>query len=356
MQHRQSDPEIRIGDRVVGPGHPTYVIAEISANHGKQLDRAVELVERAAQAGADAVKLQTYTADTMTIDCDKQVFRVREGTLWAGRTYYDLYSEAATPWEWHPVLQQAAAAARIQLFSSPFDATAVDFLADLNVPAFKIASFEIVDHELIRYAASKGRPLILSTGMASAAEIDAAIAVARDAGAVGVGLLRCNSSYPAPHAQMGLRTIPDMAQRWNVPVGLSDHTLGICAAVTAVALGACILEKHFTLDRAEPGPDSAFSIEPSEFASLVAAVRETEDTLGGVRYGPSPAEENSAQFRRSLFVVRDTQAGEPFTRENVRAIRPGAGLPPRYLGGILGCRATRDIERGTPLAWDAVEH
>jgi N-acetylneuraminate synthase len=280
---------------------------------------------------------------------------VGEGTLWAGRTLYDLYAEAYTPWEWLPELQAAAAQHGLDLFSSPFDHTAVDFLAKHDVPAYKIASFELVDHELIRYAASKGKPLILSTGMATAKEIDDAVRVAREGGAAGVALLRCNSAYPAPPEEMDLRTIPDMVDRWRAPVGLSDHTVGVTAAVAAVALGACILEKHFTLTRDEPGPDSAFSLEPKEFAALVLAVREAEAAAGSVRYGPSDREQPSLAFRRSLFAVQDVRAGDPFTEENVRAIRPGQGLAPKELPRVLGRRAAADIERGTPLTWELVE-
>lgn len=347
-------PEIVIAGQPVGPSHGVYVIAELSANHAQRLDRAVELVAMAADVGADAVKVQTYTPDTLTIDSDKEPFRVGEGTLWAGRTLYGLYAEAYTPWEWLPELQAAAEARGLHLFSSPFDNTAVDFLAKHDVPAYKIASFELVDHELIRYAASKGKPLILSTGMATVEEIDDAVRVAREGGAAGVALLRCNSAYPAPAEEMDLRTIPDMVDRWRAPIGLSDHTLGVTAAVAAVALGACILEKHFTLSRDEPGPDSAFSLEPDEFAAMVVAVREANAAAGSVRYGPSPRERSSLAFRRSLFVVRDIRAGEPFTEENVRAIRPGHGLPPKERARVLGRRAAKDLDRGTPLTWDLV--
>lgn len=347
--------ELTISGRRVGPGHPTYVIAELSANHGGRLERAVELVHLAARAGADAVKVQTYRPDSMTIDSDREPFQVKGGTLWDGRTLYDLYAEAMTPWEWHADLQGEAKAAGVHFFSSPFDTAAVDFLVELEVPVLKIASFELVDHELIRYAAGQGRPLIMSTGMAAADEIEEALAVAVDAGAPGVALLRCNSAYPASPSEMDLRTISDMARRWNVPVGLSDHTLGTAAAIVAVSLGGCILEKHFTFSRDEPGPDSAFSLEPDEFAHLVAAVREAEAEIGSVRYGPSAREHSSLAFRRSLFAVEDVAAGELFTRANVRAIRPGDGLAPKHLDRVLGRPAAGRVERGTPLAWDLVE-
>lgn len=338
------------GRRPIGAGHPCYVIAELSANHGGDLDRAVELVQRAAEAGADAVKLQTYRADTLTIDCGADPFVVSGGTPWDGRTLFDLYGEAFTPWEWHPQLQREAANAGVDFFSAPFDDTAVDLLVGLGVPMLKIASFELVDHELIRYAAATGKPLLLSTGMATAEEIDDAVGVAREAGADALALLRCNSAYPAPAAEMDLRTIPDMAARWDVPIGFSDHTLGIAAAVTAVTLGACLLEKHLTLSRGQPTPDSAFSLEPHEFRAMVDAVRDAEAALGSVRYGPSTSESSSLVFRRSLFAVADIAEGELFSEENVRAIRPGYGLPPKGLSEVLGRRSTRAIERGTPLS------
>ncbi|MGH9226791.1 MAG: pseudaminic acid synthase [Acidimicrobiales bacterium] len=347
-------PHFAIGDRQVGPGHRTYVIAELSANHGGSYDRAVELVRLAAEAGADAVKVQTYRPDTMTLDLAQEPFVVSGGTLWDGRTLHDLYTEAMTPWEWHAPLQAEARQAGVDFFSSPFDAAAVDLLVDLDVPVLKIASFELVDHGLIRYAAATGRPLIMSTGMATADEIDEALAIAREAGAAGIALLRCNSAYPAPNAEMDLRTIVDMQARWDLPIGLSDHTLGTTAAVVAVSLGACILEKHFTLSRAEPGPDSAFSLEPVEFAAMVAAVREAEAVQGGIRYGPSRREQSSVAFRRSLFAVADIDSGQPFTEENVRAIRPGQGLAPKHLAAVLGRRARCRIERGTPLSWELI--
>jgi N-acetylneuraminate synthase len=330
------------------------VNAEISANHGQSFERARELLRHAKEAGADAVKLQTYTADTLTIDADLPPFRIKEGTLWSGRNLHDLYEEAYTPWEWQPRLKEEADELGIHLFSTPFDGTAVDFLEKMDPPAHKIASFELVDHGLIRRVAATGRPMILSTGMATSDEIDAALRVAIDGGAGGVVLLRCNSAYPASPAEMDLRTIPDMVDRWNVPVGLSDHTLGSTAAVVAVTLGACVLEKHITFSRQEPGPDSAFSLEPAEFAALVRAVRDAEASIGDVRYGPSASERASLGFRRSLFAVADIAGGEEFTEENVRSIRPGDGLPPADLPRVLGRRAARSIARGTPMSWDLV--
>jgi pseudaminic acid synthase len=340
-----------IGGRPVGVGHPTYVIAEISANHHQRLDRAVELVRLAAAAGADAVKLQTYTPDTLTLDSDREPFVV-EGTVWEGRRLYDLYAEAMTPWDWYGPLAEEATANGMHLFSTPFDRTAIEFLEQFEPPAYKIASFELVDLALIRAAASTGRPLIMSTGMATADEVDEAVAAARDSGAGGIVLLRCNSAYPADPAEMDLRTIPEMRSRWQVPIGLSDHTLSTTAAVAAVALGAAVLEKHVTFSRDEPGPDSSFSLEPQELRELVTVVRETEASLGGVRFGPSPSERRSLAFRRSLFVVTDLRAGDVLTEENVRSIRPGHGLAPKHLPEVLGRAVRRDVEAGTPLAWD----
>jgi len=349
-----SEAVIKIGGRLVGPGHPVFVIAELSANHAGDYERAADLVRSAAEAGADAVKLQAYTPDSMTIACDDDVFRVGEGTQWAGRNLYDLYAEAQTPWEWHEPLKELAESVGLQLFSSPFDRRALRFLDELGVPAIKIASFEIVDLALVRAAAETGRPLILSTGMATKAEIAEAVSAARAAGAEQIALLRCNSAYPAPAAEMDLRTIPDMASEWHVPVGLSDHTLGMATAVASVALGASLLEKHVTLSRSEPGPDHAFSLEPHELMAMVEAVREAEQSLGTVRYGPSERENASLAFRRSLFVVADVSAGDRFTTDNVRSIRPSAGLAPKHLDTVLERRAARDLKRGTPLTWDAV--
>jgi N-acetylneuraminate synthase len=346
---------IEIAGRAIGPGQPVYVIAELSANHGQSLARALELVDLAADAGADAVKLQTYTPETMTLDLDLPAFRVGDGTLWAGRRLADLYAEAMTPWEWYPELADAARRRGLALFSTPFDRTAVDFLVEHGAPAFKIASFELVDLPLIREAASHGRPLIMSTGMASADEIDAAVRAATEAGAAGVALLRCNSSYPAPTTEMDLRTIPDMAARWQVPIGLSDHTLDVTALTAALALGACLLEKHFTLDRGEPGPDAAFSLEPDELAKTVQTVRTVEAALGRVRYGPSPSEQASLAFRRSVWVTRPVAEGETFTEDNLRALRPAGGIAPDELAGVVGRRARRGIDAGTALTWDLVD-
>jgi N-acetylneuraminate synthase len=345
---------VEIDGRLVGPGEPCYVIAELSANHNNDLRRALELVEAAAAAGADAVKLQLYTPDSLTLDSDMPAFRISGGTLWDGRTLYDLYREAMTPWEWYPDLADAARAAGLHCFASAFDAASVEFLVAHDTPAIKIASFELVDVDLLATAAATGKPLLLSTGMASYEEIDRAVRTVRCAGTGGLGLFRCNSAYPAEPREMDLRTLPNIRAAWRAPVGLSDHTLDSTAATVAVALGACMIEKHLTLSRTDGGPDAGFSLEPDEFAALVRAVREAEAVLGSVRYGPSPSERSSTAFRRSLFVVEDVEAGELFTAANVRSIRPGTGLAPRELRNVLGKPAASRVERGTPLAWDLV--
>jgi pseudaminic acid synthase len=345
---------IRIGKRQIGPEHAAYVVAELSANHNQSFDHAVRIIEAAKEAGADALKLQTYTADTMTIASNLEYFRIGGGTLWDGRNLHDLYCEAFTPWEWQPKLQAVAQDLGLDFFSSAFDATAVDFLEKMNVPAHKVASCELVDIPLIQKMARTGKPLIISTGMATAEEIDEALQTAREAGATEIALLKCTSAYPAPAEEMNLRTIPEMAQRFAVPVGLSDHTMGISTPVAAVALGACIIEKHLTLSRATPGPDSGFSLEPHEFKAMVDAVRTAEKALGEVHFGLSEKEAASRVLRRSLFVVRDVKRGEVFTPVNVRSIRPGFGLHTRHLDEVLGKRAACDIERGTPLNWDLV--
>lgn len=346
---------LTIRNRQIGPGDPVYIIAELSANHHRDFAHAVRLVHAAKQAGADAVKLQTYTADTLTIRCQRPEFRIAGGTPWDGRYLHDLYGEACMPWEWQPKLKAVADDLGLALFSTPFDASAVDFLEWMAVPGYKIASFEIVDLPLIEKAAGTGKPLLLSTGMATREEIADAVQSARDAGADSVALLKCTSAYPAPPESMNLRTLADMAEQFWCPVGLSDHTLSIAAAVTAVALGACIIEKHLTLSRAVQGPDSAFSLEPHEFQAMVDAVRAAEKAVGEVRYGPGGDEEKCRLFRRSLFVVADVQIGETFTEQNVRAIRPGHGLPPKHLPAVLGRRAAVSIERGTPLSWEFID-
>jgi N-acetylneuraminate synthase len=347
-------PQITIGSRAIGAGLPAYLIAEISANHHQDFDQAVKLVQAAKASGADAVKLQTYTADTMTIASEREEFRIGGGTIWDGRNLYELYAQAYTPWEWQPRLKIVANDLGMDLFSSPFDATAVDFLETMGVPAYKLASFELVDLPLIQKMARTGKPLIMSTGMATQEEIDEALQATRSSGATQIALLKCTSAYPAAPDDMNLRTIPELSRRCGVPVGLSDHTMGTAVAVTAIALGACIVEKHLTLSRSQPGPDSAFSLEPREFREMVDAVRVAEKALGEVHFGVSAKETSSRIFRRSLFVVKDIKRGEEFTPENVRSIRPGHGLHTRHLAEILGQTATHDIERGTPMSWELV--
>ncbi|MBI3475470.1 MAG: pseudaminic acid synthase [Acidobacteria bacterium] len=354
MGDKQVSETIYIGGREIGAGCPVYIVAEVSANHNGRFEQAEKIVEAAKEAGADAVKLQTYTADTITIACDREPFQIGGGTLWDGKTLHELYQEACMPWEWQPKLKSAAEALGMQCFSSAFDSTAVTFLETLNVPAHKLASFELVDLALIQKMASTGKPLIMSTGMATLEEIEEAVTVARTAGAKQIALLKCTSAYPAPAEEMNLRTIPELARRFDVPVGLSDHTMGVAVPVAAVSLGACIIEKHLTLSRADGGPDSGFSLEPAEFKLMVEAVRTAERALGDVHFGVSEREARSRVFRRSLFVVRDLKAGEIFTEENVRSIRPGHGLHTRHLIEILGKRAAVDIVRGTPLRWDLV--
>ena len=343
-----------INGRSIGPGHPTYIIAELSANHRQDFQQAVRLVEAAKEAGADAVKLQTYTPDTITIRCDSPEFVHGNESLWAGRSLYNLYAEAYMPWEWQPKLKRVADDLGMELFSTAFDLTAVEFLEQIDIPIHKIASFELVDLALIRKVAQTSKPVIMSTGMASLAEIDEAVRAFREASGIQLALLKCTSAYPAPPEEMNLRTIPHLVQAFRVPVGLSDHTLGIAVPVAAVALGACIIEKHFTLSRSELGPDSAFSLEPHEFEAMVGAVRTAEKALGGVNYDLTEKEKASRVFRRSLFVVQDMKAGDLFTDQNVRSIRPGHGLPPKGFSDVAGRQAVRDIQRGTPLTWKLI--
>lgn len=348
-----SETLAHIDGRPIGPGHPPYVVAEMSGNHNGDIRRALDLISAAAGAGADAVKIQTYTADTITLDVDRPEFKIHGG-LWDGRTLYELYQEAQTPFAWHAAIFARARQRGVTLFSSPFDETAVDLLHDLGAPAFKIASFEAVDLPLIKYAASKGKPLIISTGMANLEEMRTARDTALAAGAPGVLLLHCVSSYPATFADANVRTIPDMAARFGCPIGLSDHTPGTAAAVTAVAVGACCIEKHFTLARADGGPDAAFSLEPAEFKALVADTKNAWAALGVAHYDVLGAERANLQFRRSLYVAADVKAGQPLTRANIRSVRPGAGLPPGELDKVLGKPATRDLARGEPLDWSMV--
>lgn len=346
---------ISIAGRRIGAGEPTYVIAEMSGNHNGQREKAEALVRAAHDAGADAVKLQTYTADTITLDSDKEWFQVKSGTIWDGKTLHELYREAFTPWEWQPGLKSLAEDLGMACFSSPFDPTAVDFLEEMGVAAYKIASFELVDIGLIQKAASTGKPLIISTGMATLSEIDEAVTAARGAGCSELVLLRTNSAYPAPPEEMHLHTIPHLAKAFDVPAGLSDHTLGISVPVAAVALGACVVEKHLCLSREEPGPDSAFSLEPYEMKAMIEAIRVAERALGTVSYEATEKQRASRGFRRSLFVVKDIAKGERLTDENVRSIRPAVGLHTRHLNDVLGRHAKEAIEAGTPLQWDLLQ-
>jgi pseudaminic acid synthase len=343
--------DFAIAGRKIGAGCPPYVVAELSANHGGQLERAIQAIQEAKRCGADAIKLQTYTPDTMTIDHDGPDFRI-SGGLWDGRGLYELYREAHTPWDWHEALFEAGRKADIPVFSTPFDATAVELLAKLGAPAFKIASFELVDHDLIRCVARTGTPTVMSTGMASIAEIGEALEVFRSAGGRQMLLLHCISGYPTPVAQSNLRRIPALAAEFGVPIGLSDHTLGVSVSIAAVALGACFIEKHFIVRRDDGGPDSTFSIEPDQLRALTAGAREAFDALGSGAEERALVETSNLAFRRSLYVVRAIKEGEVFTNENIRAIRPGFGLAPKMLPSILGKVAARDLPRGTRVTAD----
>lgn len=347
---------INIAGRRIGMGEQPFIIAEMSGNHNQSLERALAIVDAAAKAGAHALKIQTYTPDTMTIDLDEREFHISDSkSLWAGASLYKLYGEAYTPWEWHqPIFDHARALGMIP-FSTPFDETAVDFLESLNVPCYKIASFENTDIQLIRRVAATGKPLIMSTGMATAAELDESVRAAREAGCRDLILLKCTSTYPATAENTNIRTIPHMRELFGCEVGLSDHTMGSGVSVASVALGASVIEKHFTLCRADGGVDSAFSMEPAELTDLVEATERAWRALGTVSYGPSEAERKSLQYRRSLYVVADISAGEVLAHEHVRAIRPGLGLPTKYLDILLGKRVVRDVARGTALTWDLIE-
>jgi N-acetylneuraminate synthase len=346
---------MRIGDREIGPHLRPYLIAEMSGNHNQSLDRALEIVDAAASAGADAIKLQTYTPETMTLNLSKPGFVIDDpNSLWAGRQLYDLYAEAYTPWEWHRPLMERAVAHGLHCFSTPFDDTAVDFLEQLGVPAYKIASFENVDLPLIRRVARTGKPMIISTGMASAAEIDEAVRAAREAGNRDLVLLKCTSTYPATPANTNLCTIPSMRDTFGCQVGLSDHTMGCGVAVAAVAFGAVVIEKHFTLRRAHGGVDSAFSMEPEEFRALRTETERAWQGLGGVVYGGTRDEDKSRIFRRSIYVAKDIKAGDILDASNVRVVRPGFGMPPRFIDVVLGKRVNRDLAAGSPLDWSYI--
>lgn len=346
----------KIGHHTIGADAPPFIIAEMSGNHNQSLDVALQIVEAAAKAGAHALKLQTYTAETMTLDLAEGEFFIKDpGSLWAGTSLYDLYEKAHTPWEWHAPIFARAKELGMLAFSTPFDDSAVDFLEGLEVPAYKIASFENTDLPLIRRVAATGKPLIISTGMASIAELDETVRAAREAGCKDLVLLKCTSTYPATPLNSNVRTIPHLRELFGCEVGLSDHSMGVGVSVAAVALGATVVEKHFTLDRSAGGVDASFSLEPAELASLVVETERAWQALGRVQYGPTEAERKSLVYRRSLYVTADMAAGEAFTGDNLRAIRPGLGLPPKHTDAVLGRRARTAIKRGTPLDWSLIE-
>lgn len=345
------NPKFAIADRPIGLDYPPYVIAELSANHNGKLDTALKIIEEARKAGADAVKLQTYTADTITLNSDAEEFQIHGG-LWDGKTLYQLYQEAHMPWEWHKPLFEHARKLDITIFSSPFDNTAVDLLEDLNAPAYKIASFEVVDLPLIKYVARTGKPMIISTGMADAEEIQEATDAAREGGCKELAILHCVSGYPAPAEDYNLRTIPDMIERFGLVTGLSDHTLDNTTAIASVVMGASIIEKHFTLDRSGGGPDDSFSLEPAELASLCRDSKTAWAALGKVDYGRKSSEQGNVKFRRSLYFVKDLKAGDVITADAVRSVRPGFGLPPKYYDSLLGKRVNRAVNQGTPVSCD----
>jgi N-acetylneuraminate synthase len=346
--------EISIDGRKIGPAYAPYVIAEMSANHNGNIDTAFKIIEEAKKAGADAIKMQTYTPDTLTLKSDLPDFQITDG-LWAGRTLYDLYEWAHTPWDWHKPLFHRARELGITIFSSPFDNTAIDLLEDLNAPAYKIASFEAVDLPLIKYAASTGKPMIISTGMADAEEIQEAITAAREGGCKQLAVLHCVSGYPAPAEDYNLRTIPDMIQRFGLVTGLSDHTLDNTTAITSVAMGASIIEKHFTLDRSGGGPDDSFSLEPADLAALCSGVKTAWLALGKVNYGRKSSELGNVKFRRSLYFVETLKAGDIITRANIRSVRPGFGLPPKEIESIIGRSVVRDIFPGEAVTLEALK-
>lgn len=344
---------MKIGEREIGKGKPAYIIAEMSANHAGDISRAKEIIHAAKEAGADCIKIQTYTPDTITINCDLPYFHISDGT-WNGENLYQLYKKAYTPWEWQKELLEEAKKTGIDFFSTPFDNTAVDFLEEIGIEFYKIASFELVDIPLIEYVASKGKPMIMSTGMATLAEIDEAVNAVRNQGNDNLALLRCASAYPAITDEMNLRTMQNMGETFGVPYGLSDHSMGSIGAVTAVALGASIIEKHFCIDRSIENPDSSFSMNPTEFKQMVCDIRQAEKAIGRVQYGSTEQEKPSQIFRRSIFCVKDIKKGEKLTQENVRIIRPGYGLAPKYYKDVLGQVALKNIERGTPLEMEMI--
>ena len=345
---------LEIMNKKIGGDYPTFIIAELSANHLQKYDNAVKLIRAAKEAGVDSVKLQTYTPDTITIDCNSEYFQIKQGTLWDGQTLYELYKKAYTPWEWQPKLKEIAESEGLICFSSVFDKTSVDFLEGINVPTYKIASFEITDIPLIEYVASKGKPIIISTGIATLSDIEEAVNACKRMGNNQIALLKCVSAYPTPLEDINLRTIPNLADTFKTVVGLSDHSLSISVPIASVALGACIIEKHLTLDRKLDGPDAAFSLELDEFKAMVKSVREVEKALGEVSYDLTEKMKKSREFSRSLLVAKYIKAGEIFSEDNTRSIRPGYGLHPKYLKDILGKRATQDIKKGIPLSRELV--
>ena len=342
---------IKIEDFIIEKHSKTFIIAELSANHGQDINIAKQTIKAAKDSGADAIKIQTYTADTLTIDCDNDYFKLASGTIWDGRTLYDLYSEAYTPWEWQEELMEYSKSIGLIFFSTPFDKTAVDFLEGINVPAYKIASFEIMDIPLVEYIAQKNKPIIISTGVASLSDIEEAVNACRRLGNDQIVLLKCTSAYPANIEDANLLTIPNMRETFGTLVGLSDHTLGITTPIVSVALGASVIEKHFILDKSIGGPDASFSLEPHEFKNMVDSVRDAERALGKIDYSMSPKKLNSRFFGRSLFIVQDIKAGEKFTEHNVRSIRPSYGLAPKHFNEIIGRTANIELKKGTPLEW-----
>lgn len=347
--------EIKIGNRVLNNDSQAYIIAEMSGNHNMDYNRAVKIVEAAKEAGADAIKLQTYTADTITLNSDAPCFQITQGTLWDGTTLHKLYEEAYTPWEWQPKLKELANSLGMDCFSSPFDFTSVDFLEKMDVPAYKIASFEITDIPLIKKVASTGKPVIISTGIATVEDIELAIKTCKDAGNENVILLKCSSAYPAPYESINLNTMVDMAEKFGCIMGLSDHTMGSAVSIAAVAMGAKVIEKHLTLARADGGVDAAFSMEPQEFKEMVEGIRNVEKAKGIVSYDLTDKQKSQRTFSRSLFIAADIKAGEILTPENLRSVRPANGLHPRYYEELLGRRVTRDCKYGEPMSWDMVE-
>ncbi|MBZ9624555.1 pseudaminic acid synthase [Clostridium sp. FP2] len=347
--------EIKIGNKIIGKNSPTFIIAEMSANHLQDYDKAVEIIKAAKNAGADAIKLQTYTPDTITIDCDNAYFQITQGTIWDGTTLHKLYEEAYTPWDWQPKLKEIAEKQGLICFSSPFDNTAVDFLEKMDVPAYKVASFEITDIPLIEYIASKGKPVIMATGIATLSDIEEAVSACRRMGNNQIVILKCTSAYPSLMEEVNLKTMPNLSETFDVITGLSDHTLGSSVSIAAVALGAKVIEKHFILSRDEKGPDAAFSMEPKEFKKMVEDIRSVEKALGKVTYELTEKQKKSREHSRSLFVVKDIKEGEIFTEENIRSIRPGFGMKTKYINDILGKKVKMDLKKGTPMEWKFIK-